>query len=128
MRADHAYEATLELREFAAERGVLMVRWQSGLDDVRRAIAELHDACAIDGDSHRASTAEWLDELFADVADAETLRRRAREARRLYAGGMGSFSDVGTAPMDAAVESLRSALRAAARPWFLSFVASTRAS
>ncbi|WP_306231747.1 hypothetical protein [Agrococcus beijingensis] len=92
-----------------------MVRWQSQLDDVRRAIERLRDACAADGDSRRRSTAAWLEELFVDVADADALRQGAREASLLYVGGMGSFQDVGSARVAAEVDALRLALRAATR-------------
>ncbi|GAA4896665.1 hypothetical protein GCM10025789_13090 [Tessaracoccus lubricantis] len=89
--------------------------WQSRLDGVRRAIEQLRDACAVDGDSRRASTADWLEGLFADVAGADALRRRAREALALYSGGTGSFQDVGSAAMAGAVDALYASLRAASR-------------
>lgn len=89
-------------------------RWQVRLDDVRSAVEQLRGACAVDGEARRAMTVTWLEELFADVSSAPVLRQRAREALTLYAGGMGSFSDVGTAIMGEAVEGLRVALRRAA--------------
>ena len=87
--------------------------WHSQLDDVHRAVEQLHDACASGGDARRASTAVWLDGLFAAVTSADQLRQNARQALVLYAGGMGSFQDVGSASMAVAVDSLRSALRVA---------------
>lgn len=90
-----------------------MARWQSRLEDVRRAVDQLHDACAIEGDARRASTALWLEGLFAEVTNADELQQSARQALTLYAGGMGSFQDVGSATMAAAVDALPSVLRAA---------------
>ncbi|XKH53659.1 hypothetical protein LG284_01060 [Citricoccus nitrophenolicus] len=96
-----------------------VARWQSRLDDVRRAVEQLRDACATDGDARRASTAAWLEGLFAEVTSANELRQSAQQALALYAGGMGSFQDVGSATMAAAVATLRSTLRVAlsAHPW-----------
>ena len=90
-----------------------MARWQAELDDVRRAIAQLRAACAVDGDARRASSADRLDGLFADVADVESLQQSALEALRFYRGGMGPFQDVGTATMAAAVDGLRDTLHSA---------------
>lgn len=92
-----------------------MARWRSQLDAVRRAVEQLRDACATEGDARRASTAAWLEGLFADVASDKELRLSARQALTLYAGGMGSFQDVGSATMAAAVDTLRSTLRVAMR-------------
>ncbi|MGP6173632.1 hypothetical protein [Corynebacterium sp. A21] len=96
---------------------MMMVCWELRLDDVHRAVEQLHDACAIDGDSRRASTAAWLDGLFADVVGEKTFRQKVGQALMLYTGGMGSFQDVGSATMAAAVDALHSALRAAARAY-----------
>jgi hypothetical protein len=90
-----------------------VARWQSRRDNVGRAVEQLRDASATDGDARRASTAAWLEELFADVTSAQELRQSAQQALVLYAGGMGSFQDVGSATMAAAVDTLRSTLRIA---------------
>lgn len=92
-----------------------MSRWQSRLDNVRHAVAQLRDACATDGDARRAFTAAWLEGLFTTVTSAKELRQSARQALALYAGGMGSFQDVGSATMAAAVDTLRTTLRVAMR-------------
>lgn len=84
---------------------------QSQLDDVRGAIAQPRATCAADGDAQRALAAEWLEGLFADVAGTDALRRNARQALGLDTGGMGSFPEVGTSTMDAAVDALRATLR-----------------
>lgn len=86
--------------------------WQSHLDNVRAAIVHLRKASQADGDVQRASTADWLDALFADVTNAVELRTSTGRALTLFRGGMGSFQDVGTATMSAAVGHLNSALRA----------------
>lgn len=91
----------------------VVARWQSRLEDVHRAVEQLRDACTIEGDARRASTALWLEGLFAAVTNADELQKSARQALTLYAGGMGSFPDVGSATMAAAVDSLPSVLRAA---------------
>lgn len=87
--------------------------WQSRLHDVRRAVEQLRDAGAMESDARRASTAVWLEGLFADVASAEELEQSARQGLTLFSGGMGSFQDVGSATMAGAVDELASVLRAA---------------
>lgn len=86
--------------------------WQSHLDNVRAAIVHLRKASQADGDVQRASTADWLEALFADVTNLVELRTATGRALTLYRGGMGSFQDVGTATMAAAVDDLNSALHA----------------
>lgn len=89
--------------------------WKVELGEVLRAVEQLREACAVDEDARRASTATWLAELFAEVTDAGSLRQSAREALTLYTGGAGSFQDVGSSTMAASVDELHSALLGASR-------------
>lgn len=87
--------------------------WQSQLHDVRAAIEQVRVAAAAGEDPRHAATANSLETLFAHVTSADELQRAARQATRLYTGGMGSFQDVGSATLAAAVDKLNSALREA---------------
>lgn len=103
----------LMVKPLGAERveGETKARWQAKLYDVRSAVEQLREVCAAEDDVRRAATATLLAGMFADIDSPPALRKGAREALTLYAGGMGSFSDVGTASMDRAVQILRVALR-----------------
>jgi hypothetical protein len=79
-------------------------------DDVVSAIAEVRAVARAERDDRRNHTADWLDRLFVGVMDANGLREAAAEALTLY-GGMGSFSDVGTAESARVVDNLAGALQ-----------------
>ncbi|WP_341935862.1 hypothetical protein MRBLWO14_001537 [Microbacterium sp. LWO14-1.2] len=83
------------------------------LDEIRDAIARLRAAATHDDDTPRGEVADRLARQFEGLDGPADVRAAARDALRLYRGGMGSFSDTGTAVMDAAVERLRRALRRA---------------
>lgn len=81
------------------------------LTAIRDAIDGLGVAARQDDDEPRARTAHWLTSLFDGVKSQEDLAAAVTEANRVFRGGMGSFTDVGTEVMHQAVERLRTALR-----------------
>ncbi|MFB4354315.1 type II CAAX endopeptidase family protein [Microbacterium sp. LS_15] len=83
------------------------------IDEIRDAIARLRAAATHDDDAPRGEVADRLARRFEGIDGPADARAAARDALRLYRGGMGSFSDTGTAVMDAAVERLRRALERA---------------
>lgn len=83
------------------------------LDEIRDAIAQLRAAATHDHDAPRGEVADRLARRFEGIDGPADVCAAARGALRLYRGGMGSFSDTGTAVMDAAVERLRRALERA---------------
>ncbi|MFJ6418256.1 DUF6966 domain-containing protein [Paeniglutamicibacter sp. NPDC091659] len=85
-------------------------------DEIVSAIAEVRFVARSEHDEHRAHAADWLEEQFIDAKDGHALREASAKAFTLY-GGMGSFSDVGTASSAHAVDRLAAALRHG-RSWF----------
>lgn len=79
-------------------------------DDIISAIAEVRAVARAERDDRRNHAADWLDGLFVGVTDARGLREAAAEALALY-GGLGSFSDVGTAESARVVDKLAGALQ-----------------
>lgn len=84
-----------------------------GVDEIRAAIAQLRSAANQDNDVRRRQSAEHLEQQFAGIADPQELREAARDALRLFGGGMGSFQDSGTSVMASALTRLREAIRQA---------------
>lgn len=78
-------------------------------DDIIAAIADLRAVARIEHDERRNHVADWLDGLFADVMDANGLRKAAAEALTLY-GGAGSFADVGSTESARVVDKLAGTL------------------
>ena len=79
-------------------------------EEILSAVAEVRAVACAENDESRTRTADWLDWLFVNVADARSLREAAASALALY-GGAGSFSDVGTAESHHAITNLAVALR-----------------
>lgn len=79
-------------------------------NEILSAIAEVRTVARSQHDEPRTHSADWLDELFIDATDEQTLRKAAASALTLY-GGNGSFADVGDAESAHAVDRLRAALR-----------------
>jgi hypothetical protein len=83
---------------------------ESVQNDVAAAIADVRSVARSEGDSRRSQVADWLEGLFLDATDRRELHVAAATALGLY-GGMGSFSDVGTAASAHAVDELAKALQ-----------------
>jgi hypothetical protein len=81
------------------------------VDEIRSAIVQLRSAAVQDEDLRRRQAAEQLQQLFAGIVNSQELHAAARDALRLYGGGMGGFQDVGTPAMASAITRLSEALR-----------------
>ena len=81
------------------------------VDEIRSAIVHLRSAAIHDEDSPRVQSAEHLELRFAGIVNSQELHAAARDALRLYGGGMGGFQDVGTPAMASAITRLSEALR-----------------
>jgi hypothetical protein len=99
----------------------LMASGRWSVDEIRNeilaAVSEVRSVARNEDDEHRQHTANWLDEQFSGVTEPRELREASARALGLY-GGMGSFSDVGTAASHRAVRRLADALHRG-RSWFL---------
>jgi len=83
------------------------------VEEIQSAIAQLRSAAIRDHDPRRSQSAERLELQFTSITSSQELRLAARDALRLYAGGMGSFQDAGTSEVDSAITRLGRALRQA---------------
>lgn len=83
------------------------------VEEIQSAIAQLRSAAIRNNDLRRRRSAEQLELRFAGITNSQDLHSAARDALRLYAGGMGSFQDAGTSEVDSAVARLGEALRQA---------------
>ena len=79
------------------------------VDEIRSAIARLRSAAIADEDSRRLQTAEQLELRFAGIVSSLELRAAARDALRLYGGGMGAFQDAGSSATASAIAGLSEA-------------------
>ncbi|WP_299305858.1 hypothetical protein [uncultured Brachybacterium sp.] len=94
-----------------------MAHTEQLLVEIRGALGQLSRTAQAERDSSRGAVARNLAATFSGVTDRGTLRDAARESLPLFRGGMGSFQDVGTAPMADAVERLHRALSRASQRW-----------
>lgn len=94
-----------------------MAHTEQLLLEISGAVDQLSGTARAEQDSARGTVARNLAARFSGVTDRAALRGAARESLTLFRGGMGSFQDVGTAPMAEAVERLHRALSRAARRW-----------
>jgi hypothetical protein len=85
--------------------------------EIRGALDQLSRTARTERDSSRSRVARNLAATYSGITDRAALREAARESLALFRGGMGSFQDVGTAPMSAAVERLHRALSRASQRW-----------
>ena len=83
------------------------------IEEIQRAIARLSSAANHDNDPRRRRSVEQLELQFTGITNSQELRSAARDALRLYAGGIGSFQDAGTSEVGSAVTRLGEALRQA---------------
>ncbi|MGO2360465.1 MAG: hypothetical protein ACTH6N_04975 [Brachybacterium tyrofermentans] len=94
-----------------------MAHTEQLLLEIRGALDQLSRTAQAEQDSSRGTVARNLAVTFSGVMDRSTLRDAARESLALFRGGMGSFQDVGTAPMADAVQRLHRALSRASQRW-----------
>lgn len=94
-----------------------MAHTEQLLHEIRGAVDQLSRTARAEQDSSRGAVARNLAVMFSSVTDRAALREAARESLALFRGGMGSFQDVGTAPMADAVERLHRALSRASQRW-----------
>lgn len=94
-----------------------MAHTEQLLVEIRGALDQLSRTARTEQDASRGAVARNLAVMFSSVTDRAALRDAARESLTLFRGGMGSFQDVGTAPMADAVERLHRALSRASERW-----------
>ena len=94
-----------------------MAHTEQLLLEIRGALNQLSRTAQAEQDASRGAVARNLATRFSGVTDRAALREAARESLALFRGGMGSFQDVGTAPMADAVERLHRALSRASQRW-----------
>jgi hypothetical protein len=87
-----------------------MAHTEQLLLEIRGAVDQLSRTARTEQDASRGTVARNLAAKYSGVTDRAALREAARESLALFRGGMGSFQDVGTAPMSDAVERLHRAL------------------
>lgn len=81
------------------------------VEEIRRAIEQLHSAAVHDEDVQRRRSAEQLERRFTDIVNPDDLRAAARDGLRMYSGGMGAFQDAGTPAVASAIARLSEGLR-----------------
>lgn len=94
-----------------------MAHTEQLLVEIRGALDQLSRTARTEQDASRCAVARNLAATFSGVMDRAALREAARESLPLFRGGMGSFQDVGTAPMADAVQRLHRALSRASQRW-----------
>ena len=94
-----------------------MAHTEQLLVEIRGALDQLSRTAQAERDSSRGAVARNLAVTFSGAMDRAALREAARDSLALFRGGMGSFQDVGTAPMADAVERLHRGLSGASQRW-----------
>lgn len=94
-----------------------MAHTEQLLHEIGGAVDQLSRTAQAERDSSRGTVARNLAATYSGITDRAVLREAARESLALFRGGMGSFQDVGTAPMYDAVERLHRALSRASLRW-----------
>lgn len=94
-----------------------MAHTEQLLLEISGAVDQLSRTARAEQDTPRGAVARNLAARFSGVTDRAVLRVAARESLTMFRGGMGSFPDVGTAPMADAVQRLHRALSRASRRW-----------